>query len=65
MQPPETADGALLAAEAGRYLAAVEAFRREGYEPHWEAEGIRRMAGQLCSFAPRVGREPSERSKRC
>jgi len=59
MQPPETADGALLAAEAGRYLAAIEAFRREGCEPHWETEGIRRMAGQLCSSAPRVGREPS------
>lgn len=39
MHPPERADGTLIAAEAARYLAAVEAFRREGHEPHWDAEG--------------------------
>jgi hypothetical protein len=27
-----------LAEEAQRYLAIVEIFRREGYEPHWQPE---------------------------
>lgn len=56
MHPPETADAAMLALEAARYLAAVEAFRQEGCEPHWEAEGIRRP--QPRTSAARVGPEP-------
>jgi hypothetical protein len=60
MQPPETADGTVLAAEAARYLAAVEAFRNEGYEPRWEAEGNRSSEQQLSRSAPRVAANPIE-----
>lgn len=54
MQSPETADGTLIAVEAARYLAVVEVFRREGREPHWEAEGNRTSASLPSRPAPRV-----------
>jgi hypothetical protein len=60
MQPPETADGTALADEAARYLTAVEAFRLEGYEPHWRAEGNRSSEPPLVRFASRVGANSSE-----
>jgi hypothetical protein len=60
MQPPETADGTVLAAEAARYLAAVDAFRSERYEPRWEAEGNRSSVQQLSRSAARVAANPSE-----
>jgi hypothetical protein len=41
-------DGAVLAAEAQRYLAAVEEFRAEGREPSWLPEEASRD-----SVAPR------------
>jgi hypothetical protein len=37
MESPEEA-GQTLALEAQRYLEVVEAFRREGCEPHWLPE---------------------------
>jgi hypothetical protein len=61
MDSPENA-GTTLALEAQRYLAAVDAFRAEGCEPHWRPEpqnGPRR---------PRVSRshpDPIQKSKRC
>jgi hypothetical protein len=64
MQPPETADGTLIAAEAARYLSAVEVFRREGHEPCWEAEG-HRLPVSLQRFRAAARVVPtSERSKR-
>jgi hypothetical protein len=66
MQPPETAEGMLIAAEAARYLSAVAVFRGEGHEPHWEAEGIRSSAPwQPSRPAPRVAAPSTERSERC
>ena len=65
MQPPETADGTLLAAEAGRYLAVVEAFRGEGNEPQWEAEGTRSAQHAASPSVPRVVAQNSERRNRC
>jgi hypothetical protein len=65
MQPPETTAGTLIAAEAARYLAAVEVFRHEGHEPHWEAEGNRASASLPFRAAPRVAAPPSERRNRC
>jgi hypothetical protein len=37
MESPENAANTL-ALEAQRYLAAVDAFRAEGYEPNWRPE---------------------------
>lgn len=53
----------MLAAEAARYLAAVEAFRREGQEPRWEAEGIRgpQQPRSALGWSPHL----NERRKRC
>jgi hypothetical protein len=65
MQPPETADVTLIAAEAARYLSAVEVFRREGHEPCWEVDGHRLpVSPQRTRSAARVV-PTSERSKRC
>jgi hypothetical protein len=38
-QAPTRIDVQLLLCEARRYLAAVDAFREEGREPTWHAEG--------------------------
>jgi len=62
MQPPEPADVTLLAVEAARYLAAVEVFRREGHEPHWQAEGSRAGVQRLSRSASRVVPNSGERS---
>jgi hypothetical protein len=35
---PRRPDAGLLLKEIERYLAVVEAFRREGREPRWQAE---------------------------
>ena len=51
-QEPNDSVASVLAREAQRYLAVVEAFRREGCEPHWRPERH--------AFA-----QPLERSKRC
>jgi hypothetical protein len=61
MHPLEAADGVALAAEAARYLTAVDAFRREGCEPRWEAEGSRLSAPRPPRSAPRVAAHVSER----
>jgi hypothetical protein len=58
MPPPETADGTVLAAEAVRYLAAVEAFRSEGSEPRWEAEGEPQLGAPAVPFRARVAANP-------
>jgi hypothetical protein len=54
----------LLALEAQRYLAVVEAFRREGREPHWRPEP---QADRLpVGASPLQGLvELAERMKRC
>jgi hypothetical protein len=36
----EDLDWCLLMREVGRYLAAVDAFRAEGREPHWRPERV-------------------------
>jgi hypothetical protein len=64
MQPAESADGIVLAVEAARYLAAVEAFRREGHEPHWAAEGDRSPESLPAPSAPRLAALFSERRER-
>jgi hypothetical protein len=37
--------------EIGRYLAAVEAFRREGHEPAWRAEPRTHFALELARLS--------------
>lgn len=65
MQPAESADGTVIVGEAALYLAAVEAFRSEGHEPHWEAEGNRSPEPLAAPSAPRLVAHSSEGRKRC
>jgi hypothetical protein len=48
-----------LADEAQRYLAVVELFRAEGYEPHWRRETWIERAQLNSAFMPKNKRRKS------
>lgn len=53
-----------LADEAQRYLAVVELFRAEGYEPHWRPETPIERA-ELSKYPSSAFTTTRERSKSC
>lgn len=53
-----------LAEEAQRYLAVVEVFRAEGYEPHWRAETPFERA-ELSKCSPSAYTHTRDRRKTC
>jgi hypothetical protein len=56
--------GNTLALEAQRYLAVVDAFRAEGYEPDWRPETWMERA-RLDGCSTRLRLESDERSTQC
>jgi hypothetical protein len=63
MESPANAANTL-ALEAQRYLAAVDAFRAEGYEPDWRPETWLERFGLSRSW-PALQLDPDERRKQC
>jgi hypothetical protein len=53
-----------LAEEAQRYLAVVEVFRAEGYEPHWRPETPLERA-ELSKCSPSAYSQNRDRRKAC
>jgi hypothetical protein len=53
-----------VAEEAQRYLAVVELFRAEGYEPHWRPETPIERA-ELSKSSPSTYTQTRDRRKSC